>query len=178
MKEYVENALFLDFDGVMLSKQGHLYHEALNRRTLAKTRLYEQFCPIAMSNLNLIAEHVPNLAIVLSTSWRKDVAERGGDPVQELGDILEKAGFEHRNLLHSYTPIPELDPNGWRTRGRKAEINAWFERYRCGKYVILDDIPNLGSRHVFCDDLVGLDLPTMFSVFEMFEVAPSLGMRA
>lgn len=114
--------LFLDIDGVMNSTQSiHLYYRQGKRGRV------NDFCPIAVSNLNYIIEQVPDLKIVISSTWRL------GNTVEQLKEILVKAGVHNANVVGK---TPNL-----RT-GRDTEIRAWLtynadrQEYR---FAVLDD---------------------------------------
>jgi hypothetical protein len=86
--------LFLDFDGVLNSHQSaHFWH---NKRDQSKweNEMYtawqgtlreyiaQEFCPIAMSNVEELIRRIPDLKIVVSSTWRL------GETVETLRKIL------------------------------------------------------------------------------------------
>lgn len=136
--------LFLDCDGVLNSAQSaHFFHrerlkakvghpgflDALGRRALRE----DEFCPIACSNLLLILEEVPDVKIVVSSTWRL------GRTVEELRDVLAKAGVDRERIIDK-TPVI------WNEK-RGTEIQTWLDTFdpavflqpKVTDFVIVDD---------------------------------------
>lgn len=99
---------------------------------------YADFCPIACSNFISLLEDVPELKIVISSSWRShglDICKR----------ILKRNGIDVSRII-GVTPNYGTSAEGdWRQgyRARGNEIQAWMylfrKEYRVTNMVILDD---------------------------------------
>ncbi len=159
--------LFLDIDGVLNSHQSmHFWH---NKRDQEKWEnelykswqgtLYEylaqEFCPIAISNLEQVMRKVPDLKIVVSSTWRK------GNDVQALKEIFMPFKLIS-NVIIDRTPVdPDRGPRG-------LEIQQWLDEQKnhgkvneqVEKFVIVDDdgdMEHLKVNLVQTDGKVGLD---------------------
>ena len=122
--------LFLDIDGVLNSHQ-HFEEVSPNGFTGIQ--------PVHVERLNRIVAEVPDLQIILSSTWR----EGGLDFVSEC---LANRGFKGR--LHGMTPLRHPDAGhpahyGYSNRGQ--EILAFLEFNYCSSYVVLDDDPSAGA---------------------------------
>lgn len=134
--------IFLDFDGVINSFQSaHFWH---NKRDQSKweNELYSQwtgslkeylaqeFCPIALSNVEELMRRVPDAKIVVSSTWRL------GETVESLKKILAPAKLVADAII-SVTPC--LDT----IRGE--EIQAWITANPgVTEFVIIDDEADMG----------------------------------
>lgn len=162
--------LFLDIDGVLNSHQSFI---RVFRLGLDNQNLYSdpvelrkaEICPIAWSNFLLITEEVPDLKIVISSTWRNNLGIGGLDGVRE---IFKDLGFDDSRIVGK-TPRME-DRNVWGA-GRGTEIHAWLAEYgeECD-YVILDDLLiDSGLTNIFnTDPRVGLTYLTTIKVIEHF----------
>lgn len=110
--------LFLDFDGVLNSQQSTKMHWRKNGK---KTIFVNEdcFCPISCSNLLHIVEQVPELRIVVSSSWRLM------HDLSELKSILKNTcGIEEHLILGT---TPRLRRPDGRSSQRGEEIQAWLD---------------------------------------------------
>lgn len=106
--------LFLDIDGV-LNMFGNSY------RTFMKP--YGQHIePHIVQRLNYVMESVPELSIVISSSWRLNM--------EDLQKQLMEQGFKHWERVIGHTP--SLDARG-------QEIIAWMVGKEIQRYLVLDD---------------------------------------
>jgi HAD domain in Swiss Army Knife RNA repair proteins len=146
--------LFLDFDGVLNSAQfAHLQHRAWMKDKSNSRPYRDEFCPISCSNLLWIIERVPDLKIVISSSWRL------GRSLHELKTILEDQGIP-QDLVIDKTPhlvqANESVPRGF-------EIQKWLDDHKeldVEKFCIIDDdsdMEHLSIFHVKTDFRTGLD---------------------
>lgn len=154
--------LFLDIDGVLNSHQSrHFWH---NKRDQSKweNEMYEswkgtlfeylaqEFCPIAISNLEHIMREVPDLNIVVSSTWRK------GNDVEALKKIFQPFKLISQAIIDRTPVDPDHGPRG-------VEIQQWLDK-TVGidlKFVIVDDdgdMEHLMDHLVQTDGKVGLDL--------------------
>ncbi len=123
--------LFLDIDGVLNSEQSSIaYQRDIGLLQLTGPLREHYLCPLAVSNLRMIVDQLPNLRIVISSSWRLNRS------IAELQALFELIGF-HRELIVDVTPqLPD--------HSRPGEIALWLSS-RAPKdvdYVIVDDDPS------------------------------------
>lgn len=137
--------LFLDFDGVLNSTQSTKMHWRNGGRQCLFVN-EDHFCPLALSNLQFIMEQVPDLSIVISSSWRLM------HPLEELqGFLLSKAGIDPSKVL-GITPDLPHDPETGRSADRGLEVQAWLDenasvpegspllpRFAVQDFIIVDD---------------------------------------
>jgi HAD domain in Swiss Army Knife RNA repair proteins len=121
--------LFLDIDGVLNSSQ---FNKALIRNVGRKGLLIKEFCPLASSNLLEILSEVPDVKIVVSSSWRLHESLEG------LRAILwANAGVPEERVIGATPCLQWDDPE---KHGRGQEIQAWLDKHpEVTKFVILDD---------------------------------------
>ena len=119
--------LFLDFDGVLNSEQSAKYWYAKGKRGLI-----DDACPIAAANLRMILENIPDLKIVISSTWRC----KGLNYCQDClirWDIMTEPD---RERVIGITPSSRDVAYG----PRGAEIKLWLEHHpEVEKFVIVDD---------------------------------------
>lgn len=129
--------LFLDFDGVLNSYQSaHFWHSRRDQEQwennmyrdwggTLKEYIAMEFCPIAFSNLEELCRRVPDLKIVVSSTWRL------GETVETLRDILKPSKLIGDRIIG----VTESFSN---VRGN--EIQKWLDEHpEVTNYVILDD---------------------------------------
>lgn len=133
--------LFLDFDGVLNSQQSAIFWHNKRDQSKWENEMYSswtgtlkeyiahEFCPIALSNMEELCRRVPDLKIVVSSTWRM------GETVESLKKILAPAPLV-ANAIISTTPIT-------RDKSRGEEIHAWIvasdPAEEIEEYVIVDD---------------------------------------
>ncbi len=120
--------LFLDFDGV-LNNTNFFERAAAARKALPLDAPYsasEDFDPENMAQLADLGRRVPDLEVVVSSSWRK------GRNLSELRDYLQPA-FARARVI-GVTP-------GLVSRMRHEEITAWLVTNAFGdfRFIALDD---------------------------------------
>lgn len=130
--------IFLDFDGVLNSMQSATFWH--NKRDQAKweNELYsawtgtlreylaQEFCPIALSNVEELVRRIPDVKIVVSSTWRM------AETVETLKKILAPAKLVSDAVIDT-TPIFREGPRG-------DEIQDWLNRHpEVTHYVIIDD---------------------------------------
>lgn len=118
METSVERIIFLDVDGVL-----NMYGESC--RTFMKP--YGQHIePHTITRLNYLFDKLPNLAIVVSSSWRSNMPD--------LQKQMTEQGFLHWDKV-----IGRTDHLDW-IRGN--EILSWIRDNKyIGKYCVIDDEP-------------------------------------
>lgn len=138
----MKRVLFLDFDGVLNTEK---YQATL--RLEGKPR-WDGFGPLfdpeAINNLKMILDSVPDVLLVVNSSWKAD----GLDRMRTLWESRELPG-----KVHSVTPdyVPDLihidldnPDNITLLAGKGNEVKEWLSQYApdgC-KYVIIDDMPD------------------------------------
>lgn len=132
--------VFLDFDGVLNSTQSNNFWKS--RRTQDQWEeglrkwdgsmqeyIAEEFCPICVNNLEELFRRVPNLKIVISSSWRIN------NDIESLKRILSPAKLASNAIIDITPRFLDLS-----TRG--LEIKHWLDNYEeeeITHYVIIDD---------------------------------------
>lgn len=129
--------MFLDFDGVLNSQQSAVFWH--NRRDQSKWEndmyrdwkgtlkeyIAQEFCPIALSNVEELIRKVPDLKVVVSSTWRL------GETVETLRQIL----YPSKIIGDALIGVTESFS---RTRGN--EIQKWLNEHpEVTHYVIIDD---------------------------------------
>lgn len=137
--------LFLDFDGVLNSHQSCTFWH--NKRDQAKweNEMYEawqgtlkeylalEFCPIAMSNVEELMRRVPDLKIVVSSTWRL------GETPETLKKILHPSKLIGDAII-DVTPALRYKKDTTEEADRGDEIKHWLDRHpEVTHYVIVDD---------------------------------------
>lgn len=99
--------LFLDIDGVMNSAQSCIYwnRKKKNHPDGEWNPMRGEFCPIAISNLNYLLEKIPDLQIVISSTWRI------GRSIQQLKDIFKSQEIDPARVINK-TPCDKRQPRG------------------------------------------------------------------
>lgn len=123
--------LFLDFDGV-LNNESHL-RRVRNHDPVGPTAFHREFDPNNIGILNQLCVQVPDLRIVISSSWRT------GKSVEWLQNLLESSGFLFADRIVGATPDYHMN------KPRGLEIEEWLLNHivkssmRITGFVILDD---------------------------------------
>ena len=148
----------LDFDGVLNSVGSFIYNNRLKLQGLTDTPTHESFDPIACSNLQYILEELPDVQIVVSSSWRK---------YKTLAALQEI--FKQNNLLpdRMVGTTPELP-----SRYRGDEIEAYLKDHpEVTEFVIVDDDSDMKpymDRLIKTDSRNGLTFTDAERVIELF----------
>lgn len=155
--------IFLDIDGVLNSVQSaNMYYrmciktgKPFGRRAMRE----DEFCPIACSNLRYILDEVPDVNIVVSSSWRI------GRTLEELQTLLENIGVPKEKVI---SKTPRLNTE------RGIEIDSWlmsFAHKENLEFVILDDdsdMAHLKDKLIQTDFRTGLTWIEVEKVIEAF----------
>jgi hypothetical protein len=118
--------IFLDFDGVLNSRQSEIYYTQFHPD---KKTMEDRLCPIATSNLLYILKDHPDTKIVVSSTWRRNRTEA------VLGEILSRYGINPEVVI---SKTPYYGPG--EVRGLR--IQEWFDTHPEVKpthFVIIDD---------------------------------------
>ena len=129
--------LFLDFDGVLNSYQSATFWHNKKDQEKWENEMYSswtgtlkeyiahEFCPIAMSNVEELVRRVPDVKIVISSTWRL------GETVDTLKEILKPSKL----IADAIIGVTESFSN---IRGN--EIKKWLDEHKeVTHYVIVDD---------------------------------------
>lgn len=131
--------LFLDFDGVLNSEASFRWEKRKQTEQIQNT-----LSPIACSNLQLILDKIPDLRIVISSTWRLLHS------LDELKAKLAEYGVDASRVI-------DITPSTF-SRHRGREIGMWLEEHpEVTKFVVLDDDRDA---HVFDDDKRALTIQT------------------
>lgn len=130
--------LFLDFDGVINSHQSATFWHNKRDQSKWENEMYSswkgslfeylahEFCPIALSNVEELVRRIPDLKIVVSSTWRL------GSSVEDLKKILSGAKLVADAVIDK-TPAFRDGPRG-------NEIQHWLDAHpEVEEYVIVDD---------------------------------------
>lgn len=130
--------MFLDFDGVLNSHQSFNFWNHNRDQKKWEDSMYaswtgslkeylgQEFCPIALNNVEDLIRKVPDLKIVVSSSWRI------GETVDTLKAILAPAKLVSKAII-DVTPRFSGKPRG-------EEIQYWLDKHpEVTDYVIVDD---------------------------------------
>jgi hypothetical protein len=135
--------LFLDFDGV-INPHSHRADSAM-------------FSKAACKNLNLLLKKVPELKIVVSSSWRIH-------GLSAVKDILKSNGIDVKRVI---------DITGDEKGIRGNQIKAWLDRHKkVSNFAILDDDSDMGElapRLVKTNGFVGLTESEVNKVVELLD---------
>lgn len=133
MTEKISKILFLDIDGVLNSHQSADYFH----RVRGEWNPYEEFCPISVGNLCTILEEVPDLKIIMSSTWRIGIPNL--EKLKEIFDALPTSIESSliKSRLIDKTPVHRDSPRG-------LEIQEWVDVNKDKltkdfRMVILDD---------------------------------------
>lgn len=150
--------LFLDFDGVLNSVGSFIYNNRQNLLGLTTVPTHESFCPVASSNLQYVLEELPDVQVVVSSTWRK----------HKTINALKKIFDTNRILSDRMIGITPVDPS----RYRGNEIKEYLDGHpEVTSFVILDDdtdmIPYMDNL-VKTDSRDGLTFSKAERAIEMF----------
>ncbi len=149
--------LLLDFDGVLNSVSSFVYNNRLNLLGLSNTPTHESFDPIACSNLQYILEELPDVQVVVSSTWRKFKTLSALQEIFKTNNILPER-------MIGTTPESE---NGYRGK----EIETYLKEHpEVTKFVIIDDDSDMEpymDRLVKTDSRNGLTWTDAEKVIEM-----------
>lgn len=123
--------VFLDFDGVLVTEQGHFYYNQRGEEKRKEFERSDRFCPIAVSNINYLCANVPELKVVISSSWRNRFS------LEQIEMILKEDGFLHSDRLIGTTPVRSLSGDR-----RYNEIMGFLERnpdLQVDDWIAIDD---------------------------------------
>lgn len=153
--------LFLDFDGVLNTDSYQVYLRAHGKAGWDDHG--QLFDPEAVGNLKLILDAIPDVRIVVSSSWKiqgldelRLMWKERGIP-GELYDVIPDIYDEELLSIDLSDPDNISKVEGL---GKGKEISTWLRKHggQDSRYVILDDVAEfsgeLASHHI----LIGPDL--------------------
>lgn len=140
------NIIFLDIDNVL--NYGYVAGKAKN----ASFDDIAGFCPVLMDNLRKIVDNVPDVGIVISSSWRtteimehistdRPWIEVFEEKLGRKGIVVDKIGIDNE-----FGTVGEDDKGNW---SRADDILAWLDqnrqKYRITRFVVIDDYVSAGE---------------------------------
>lgn len=118
--------LFLDIDGVLNSVQSCMFYNEKGYDNGGLSVRDPKFCEYACMHLRNLLKEIPELKIVVSSTWRS------GRSAEELQDLLSSSAGLPAGVVVAKTPKSD-GPRG-------LEIMAWLSEHpEVERYVILDD---------------------------------------
>lgn len=159
--------LFLDMDGVLNSYQSsHYFWKTKHNRTCFMCD-FDTLCPIACSNLDYILEKVPDLKVVISSTWRK---------FHQLNEWDEKMSIVCPSIVgRVISKTPDLDRVAGTRIPRGHEIHSWLTTngHLETPYVVLDDdrdMDKVQENFIYIDNKVGLNWNHVEEIFKRWNV--------
>lgn len=138
--------LFLDFDGVL--------------NPFAKFSRIGEFSKNSCSHIQYLLDSIPDLRIVVSSSWRTY-----GLPA--MRDILKQNGIDPTKII-AITDGPKEEPG---ETSKVHHIVHWLQEHpEIDSYVIVDDeveLPHLKHKYVKPNPSVGMNLKDMESAMKI-----------
>jgi 16S rRNA C1402 (ribose-2'-O) methylase RsmI len=154
--------LFLDIDGVLNSHQS--IRMFFRQAGMPSSGAAIHFCPISSSNLQEIMARIPDLKIVVSSTWRI------GNTLETMREELRSSGIDLNRVIGMTPVFRNL------SRERGLEIQKWLDDHpEVSEFVIVDDdsdMLHLMPKLVQTDTRLGLmwdkaaDILTRFGVKE------------
>lgn len=169
--------IFLDFDGVLNSHQSFNFWHNKRDQSKWENELYSEwqgslkeylameFCPIALNNMEDLIRKVPDLKVVVSSTWRL------GETVESLKKILEPAKLLSAAIIDVTPHFRWTKDKEEATRGH--EIQDWLDRHpEVTDYVIIDDdsdmLPSQKERFVKTSFMHGFQYGDKLWVLRLF----------
>lgn len=164
-----DTVLFLDLDGVVNN------HSKLQSGYCGFQR--DQVC-----YLNWILDSVPDLKIVVTSSWRYMIL-KGELTLKGFEMLLLIGGVKAHNRVIGHTVADgdvadepdHQDAEAWRVAGlkmRHLQIKRYTEENRPQRFVVLDDLPLDVPNLVQTDGAIGLTASVAAKVVEMLKAQP------
>jgi hypothetical protein len=150
--------IFCDWDGVLKTVASMIYNNRMKLLGLTDIPTHESFDPIACSNLEYILEELPDVQLVVSSTWRKN------HNLEALKKILEV----NHVLSSRMIGVTTVDKDGY--RGREIE-DYLIEHPEVTEFVIIDDDSDMEpymDRLVQTDSRNGFTFSDAEKVIEMF----------
>jgi hypothetical protein len=152
--------LFLDIDGVLITEASARYYRWLDKDAPESDKGWRTWCPIATNNLRILLDRVPDLQIVLSSSWRT------GRTIKECADLLEENDIDRTRMVGRTGATVDSQPRG-------IEIQLWLDEHpEVIRFAILDDdsdMAHLMDRLFKTEFSVGLTLPSVQDIYRHFK---------
>ena len=151
--------LFVDFDGCLSSVASMIYNNRRNLAGLSDTPTHESFDPIACSNLQYILEELPDVQVVVSSTWRKYKT------LAALQNIFKENNLLPERMIGT-TPV---SGDGY----RGDEIESYLKDHlEVTKFVIIDDNSDMKP---YMDRLVQTDSRNGLTFTDAEKVIAMLG---
>lgn len=138
----MKKVIFIDFDGVLNTEN---YQAQLRRAGKPQWDDFEQvFDPDAVENLRMILKTVPDVILVINSSWKLEGLER-------MKDMWKSRNLPGKidSITPDYVPsLKDIDLDNYDNiellSGKGNEVKQWISENSSGKckYVIIDDVPD------------------------------------
>lgn len=152
----MSQVLFLDFDGVLNSDEYNLLNENIDDWNYSYDVVLDEK---AIKLLNIICKFLPDMKIVISSSWRTHYDMN--IMLQKLFDV----GFRYLDVVIGYTPVTH------QTRG--ADIYEYCLNNIVETFCILDDSADIFSHQkdsfIQTNPAIGLTIIEVFKVIQHFD---------
>lgn len=151
--------LFLDFDGVLNSTQTEfLSNLDFQQYSFADSAYDLNFDGYLINVLNKVMSFLPEVKIVISSSWRTHYT------LEEIKNRMYLKGFKYTTRIVDITPYTQIS--------RGMDIKEYCNANRIGDYCILDDsndmLPEQIERFVQTNELIGLNIIDCLKVIQIF----------
>ena len=150
--------IMLDIDGVLNSVGSFIYNNRMQLLGLSDTPTHTSFCPVSSSNLLYVLEELPDLQIVITSTWRKFDSH-----MERLNEFFKTLGIFEKVV--GKTPRSE---EGYRGK----EIESYLKDHpEVTEFVIIDDDSDMKpymDRLVKTNGSNGLTFTDAQKVIEMF----------
>lgn len=151
--------IFADIDGVLNSVSSMIYNNRLSLLGLTKTPTLESLNPIACSNLQYVLEELPDVKVIISSTWGIF------HTLKSIQDI-----FETNNIFEER--VIGITPDLY-DKNRGEEIDFYLKQHpEVTDFVIIDDDSDMGP---YMDRLVKVDSRNGLSFTDAEKVIEMLG---
>lgn len=143
--------IFLDVDGVLNKRSDWTRPFSLNAE--------------CVRNFNELVSRIPNVKIVLSSTWRNGIA-RDGSRVAHVEDLMNALCSAGINTIDRTANAPD--------GSRSKEIDYYLRRHERDSYIILDDDPKLFDNGTKTENLYVINSEYGFRKRDIAEIIKGL----
>lgn len=150
--------IFCDWDGVLNSVGSFIYNNRMNLLGLSTIPTHESFDPVACSNFQFILEELPEVMVVVSSTWRKHKTLSALKEIFNINHILPER-------MIGTTPVAQSGYRG-------DEIKQYLDQHpEVTEFCVIDDDSDMEpylDRLVKTDSRNGLTFTDAEKVIAMF----------